>query len=53
MNILRVSPAHAATTSNGTANWKKLGAGVILGFMLKGLVTALLLAITLSEFIHY
>jgi hypothetical protein len=52
MNILRVSPAHAATTSNGVARWKKLGVGVILGFMLKGFITTLLLAITLSEFIH-
>jgi len=52
MNILPVPPAHAGAT-DGEMRWKKLGIGVILGFTLKGLITAFLLAITLSEFIHY
>ena len=53
MNIFVPLPLAEATVSNGTARWKKLGIGVILAFTLKGLVTGSLLAIMLSEFIHY
>ena len=52
MNVFHLPPARTAA-SQECAGWKKLGIGVIIGFTLKGLVTAFLLAITLSEFIHY
>ena len=53
MNIfLPVPPAHAGAT-HAAMRWKKLGIGVILGFILKGLFAAIVLAVTLSEFIHY
>jgi len=52
MNTWQESSAHSGG-SDGAAHWKKLGLGVIVGFTLKGLITAFLLAITLSEFIHY
>jgi hypothetical protein len=52
MHASQVPPDHAAV-SNGPAHWQKLGIAVILGFTVKGLLTALLLAITFLEFIHY
>ena len=52
MNAFQLPPERTAESQDG-AGWKKFGIGVILGFTLKGLITAFLLAITLSEFIHY
>lgn len=52
MSVFHLPPARTAA-SQGGGGWKKLGLGVILGFTLKGLITAFLLAITLSEFVHY
>ena len=52
MNVFHLPPVRTAVSQEG-AGWKKLGIGVMLGFTLKGLITAFLLAITLSEFIHY
>jgi hypothetical protein len=52
MNTWQEPSAHTGV-ADGAAHWKKLGLGVIISFTLKGLITAFLLAITLSEFIHY
>jgi hypothetical protein len=52
MNILQASSARSSAPG-GALSLKKLGLGVIVGFTLKGLITAMLLAITLFEFIHY
>jgi len=50
MNILHASVARSAVPG-GALSLKKIGLGVIVGFTVKGLITAALLVMTLFEFI--
>ena len=52
MNVVHGQSSHVAPAADGIAPLKRLGIGVILGFTLKGLITASLLVITLLEFVY-